>query len=320
MSELVSLGRDGDVAIITINNPPVNALSPGVPEGIRESVEAAEKDDSVRAIVLIGGGRTFIAGADIKEFGKMTSGRARREVGLNPVLGAIEGLPQAGGRRDPRHGLRRRAGDGDGLPLSRGGRRPPRSASRRSSWGSSPARAARSGCRGWRAWRRPPRCAPAASPSPRPRPCSSASSTGSSTATCCQGPSPSRARSPRRASRRRKTRDLTEKLGDPRTNASIFAAARDAVKKRARGMLAPLKALDAVEAATTLPFAEGLQARSGTLPRVPLLGPVEGADPRLLRRARGRQGPRHSRRTRRSIADHDRRRSSARARWAAASP
>ena len=48
MSELVSLSRDGDVAIITINNPPVNALSPGVPEGIRESVEAAEKDDSVK--------------------------------------------------------------------------------------------------------------------------------------------------------------------------------------------------------------------------------------------------------------------------------
>src|SRR4051812_14027853 len=91
MSELVSLGRDGDVAIVTVNNPPVNALSPGVPEGIRESVEAAGKDDSIKGIVLIGGGRTFIAGADVKEFGKITSGQTKRGVGLNPVLQALEG-------------------------------------------------------------------------------------------------------------------------------------------------------------------------------------------------------------------------------------
>ncbi len=68
----------------------MNALSPGVPEGIKESVEAAEKDDSVKAIVLIGGGRTFIAGADIKEFGKMTSGAKDRGPGINPILEVVE--------------------------------------------------------------------------------------------------------------------------------------------------------------------------------------------------------------------------------------
>ncbi len=91
MSELVSLTKDGDIAVITINNPPVNALSPGVPEGIKASVEAAEKDSAIKGIVLIGGGRTFIAGADIKEFGKITSGAKDRGVGLNPVLDTLEG-------------------------------------------------------------------------------------------------------------------------------------------------------------------------------------------------------------------------------------
>ncbi|MEX2112248.1 MAG: enoyl-CoA hydratase-related protein, partial [Pirellulales bacterium] len=90
MSDLVSLRKDGDIAIITINNPPVNALSPGVPEGIQASVAAAEKDDAVKAIVLIGGGRTFIAGADIKEFGKMTSGAKDRGPGINPILDVVE--------------------------------------------------------------------------------------------------------------------------------------------------------------------------------------------------------------------------------------
>ena len=74
MSELVSLSKDGEVSIITVNNPPVNALSPGVPEGIASAVEAVSKAPDVKAAVLIGGGSTFIAGADIKEFGKVTSG------------------------------------------------------------------------------------------------------------------------------------------------------------------------------------------------------------------------------------------------------
>jgi 3-hydroxyacyl-CoA dehydrogenase len=94
MSDLVSLERDGDVAVITINNPPVNALSPGVPEGIAASLEAVRSDAGVRAVVLIGGGRTFIAGADIKEFGKITSGERKRDIGLHPVLNTIENFPK----------------------------------------------------------------------------------------------------------------------------------------------------------------------------------------------------------------------------------
>jgi 3-hydroxyacyl-CoA dehydrogenase len=86
---LVSLTKHGSVAVVTIDNPPVNALSPGVPEGIVEQIEAANQDGEVRAVVVIGAGRTFIAGADIKEFGKITSGQ-RRELTLLPQLLSIE--------------------------------------------------------------------------------------------------------------------------------------------------------------------------------------------------------------------------------------
>src|ERR1041384_1027779 len=94
MSELVSLSKDGEIAIITVNNPPVNALSPGVPEGIAAAVEAIANDGDVKAAVLIGGGRTFIAGADIKEFGKVTAGE-KKGGSLLPLLLAIENCPKA---------------------------------------------------------------------------------------------------------------------------------------------------------------------------------------------------------------------------------
>src|SRR5579863_2434397 len=93
MSELVKYTTDGNVAIITIDNPPVNALSPGVPEGILEGIEKAGADPEVRSIVVIGGGRTFIAGADIKEFGKITAG-TRPRLALYPTLLKIEDSPK----------------------------------------------------------------------------------------------------------------------------------------------------------------------------------------------------------------------------------
>ncbi len=70
MNQLVTLTNSGSVAIITIDNPPVNALSPGVPEGLASSLKNAIGDSTVDAIVVIGGGRTFVAGADINEFAK----------------------------------------------------------------------------------------------------------------------------------------------------------------------------------------------------------------------------------------------------------
>ena len=94
MSELVQFTKQGDVGVITINNPPVNALSPGVPQGIADGVAQIAADPEIKAGVLLGGGRTFIAGADIKEFGKITSGAKQRDIGLNEILNLMEGCPK----------------------------------------------------------------------------------------------------------------------------------------------------------------------------------------------------------------------------------
>src|SRR5262245_21764862 len=90
MSELVKFSNEGGIGVITVDNPPVNALSPGVPEGILAAVQAAQTDDSVHALVLIGSGRTFIAGADIREFGKITSGERKDRFSLVEVMLAME--------------------------------------------------------------------------------------------------------------------------------------------------------------------------------------------------------------------------------------
>src|SRR5580765_3041293 len=108
MTQLVAFSTRDEIAVITIDNPPVNALSPGVPEGILAALDTAERDPSVRAIVVIGGGRTFIAGADIKEREEAArnpaSGgpnlhplRARIEDCSKPVIMAIHGIALGGG-------------------------------------------------------------------------------------------------------------------------------------------------------------------------------------------------------------------------------
>jgi 3-hydroxyacyl-CoA dehydrogenase len=93
MAELVRLTRQDDIAVITIDNPPVNALSPGIPEGIQALLNEAAQDGRVRAIVVLGAGQTFIAGADIREFAKIVSGE-RPRLSLYPFLLAIEDYPK----------------------------------------------------------------------------------------------------------------------------------------------------------------------------------------------------------------------------------
>ncbi len=63
MSGPVTVERRGEIAVITVDNPPVNALSAAVRDGLLAAVNEARADDSVRAMVLLGAGRTFIAGA-----------------------------------------------------------------------------------------------------------------------------------------------------------------------------------------------------------------------------------------------------------------
>jgi 3-hydroxyacyl-CoA dehydrogenase len=93
VSELVRLSLQGDIAVVTIDNPPVNALSPGVAESILAHVQTAAADPSVRAVVVMGAGSTFIAGADIREFGKIASGE-KPPVNLADIILQIEDSPK----------------------------------------------------------------------------------------------------------------------------------------------------------------------------------------------------------------------------------
>jgi 3-hydroxyacyl-CoA dehydrogenase len=92
-----------DVAILTVDNPPVNPLSDGVRNGLYESLVKAEEDSNVKGIVLTGNGRAFIAGADISEFGGNVEGKSLNEVFKKlefcekPVVAAINGIALGGG-------------------------------------------------------------------------------------------------------------------------------------------------------------------------------------------------------------------------------
>ena len=92
-----------EVAILTVDNPPVNPLSDGVRTGLHESLVKAEEDDSVKGVVLTGNGRAFIAGADISEFGGNVEGIPLNEVFnklefcKKPVVAAINGVALGGG-------------------------------------------------------------------------------------------------------------------------------------------------------------------------------------------------------------------------------
>ncbi len=90
MPQPITLTNHGPVAVITIDNPPVNALSPGIPDTIASSLATAQADPGVTAIVLIGGGRTFIAGADINEFARNIAAGKPAGPDLHPLLTAIE--------------------------------------------------------------------------------------------------------------------------------------------------------------------------------------------------------------------------------------
>ena len=259
MNDLIQLTKDSDIAIITINNPPVNAISPGVPEGISEAIDQISRDASVSAAVVIGGGRTFIAGADIKEFTKMTSGKAKTGPGLlplllkiencsKPVVMAIHGTAFGGGLEVAMSGHYRVAAPGAqvGQPEVKLGLIP-----------------------GAAGTQRLPRLAGVAK----------------AVAMCTDG-NPVKAPDALKAGivdqliegdllkgavtfareiagkPAPRTRERNQKLGTPEQNAPIFAAARDNARRKQRNLIAPLAAIDAIEAASTLPFEEGCQVEA----------------------------------------------------------
>ncbi|MFN0109245.1 MAG: 3-hydroxyacyl-CoA dehydrogenase NAD-binding domain-containing protein [Blastocatellia bacterium] len=257
MSELVTLTQDGDVAVITVNNPPVNALSPGVPEGIAEAIAKISANDSIKGAVMIGSGQTFIAGADIKEFGKITSGQRKEGINFLDVIKSIEDCPKPtvaaihgtafGGGLEVAMGFHYRVAVASaqvGQPEVKLGIIPGAAGTQRLPRLAGVAKATQM-------------CADG-----NPIPAKDALAAGiidsivdgdllSGAIAFVKEKIASGEQPP-------KTRERNEKLGDEATNAPIFEAARAQAKKTARGMLAPQAAIDAVEAATKLSFDEGV--------------------------------------------------------------
>ena len=103
ITDMVELDIQNGIAIVRINNPPVNALSEGVRTGLFEAVQQADKNDDAKAILIICSGRTYIAGADIKEFGKPQKGvslfdaQDAIEEASKPVISTIHGTCLGGG-------------------------------------------------------------------------------------------------------------------------------------------------------------------------------------------------------------------------------
>ncbi|MEM5471683.1 3-hydroxyacyl-CoA dehydrogenase NAD-binding domain-containing protein [Hoeflea sp. AS60] len=103
MAGNVTYTADGDVAVITIDNPPVNAFGFDVRRGVIEAMDRAEADSTVSSVVLTGGGRVFSGGADITEFGKtprepsLPDVNTRCETMTKPVVAAIHGVAFGGG-------------------------------------------------------------------------------------------------------------------------------------------------------------------------------------------------------------------------------
>jgi 3-hydroxyacyl-CoA dehydrogenase len=253
MTDLVQFTKDNGIAIITINNPPVNALSPGVPEGISEALDVIAKDESIKAAVLIGGGRTFVAGADIKEFGKMTSGKSRGpgllplllkiEDSSKPVVMAIHGTAFGGGLELAMAGHYRvvvpsaQVGQPEvklGLiPGAAGTQRLPRLAG----------------------------VAKAVEMCMSGNPVKAEEALKFGIVDCIiEGDLLAGAVAFARevaGKPARKTRERNEKLGNTTENAKLFSSAREIAAKKQRGLRAPVAAIDAVEAATKLSFEEG---------------------------------------------------------------
>ncbi len=253
MNDLVELTKDSGIAVITINNPPVNALSPGVPEGISESLDLISQDGNIKAVVLIGGGRTFVAGADIKEFGKMTSGKPRGagllplllkiEDSRKPVIVAIHGTAFGGGLELAMAGHYRVALSTAqvGQPEVKLGIIPGAAGTQRLPRLAGVAKALEMCTTG-----NPVKADEGLKFGIVDRIIEGDLLAGAVAFAreVADKPAP-------------KTRERNEKLGNAADNAAIFSSARESMAKKQRGLLAPLAAIDAIEAATKMPFEEG---------------------------------------------------------------
>ncbi len=257
MPELVRYDVRDRVAILTVDNPPVNALGPGVLEAIEAAVARVCADPGVDAMVLIGAGSTFIAGADIRIFGTLktreqslarsegTHARLLRiEEATKPVVAAIHGNALGGGLEvamachyrviAPDASVGQPEVTLGIIPGAGGTQRLPRLCG---------ADLAIEMCTGG-----------------KPVPAARALSAGIVDLVAGANlldDAVAFARAKAAAGETRKTRALVEKIADRSAGVAACAAARTTLAKTSRGLQAPLKAVDAIEAAFTLDFAAG---------------------------------------------------------------
>src|SRR5712691_10204699 len=253
MSDLVTFEKQGQVGVITVNNPPVNALSQGVRQGLLDGITKGLADAGVSAMVIIGGGRTFIAGADIREFGKpplppgLHSVLDAIEASSKPVVAAIHGTALGGGLEvclachyrvavasaqvglpEVKLGLLPGAGGTQRLPRVAGVE-----AALKMIVSGDPVRA------------------------PRAKEMGIVDEVVGDDLRAGAVAFAERVVAEKRPLR--KISDMDDKLAPARANPALFAAFRKSIEREARGYLAPFKCIEAVQAAVTLPFAEGLK-------------------------------------------------------------
>jgi 3-hydroxyacyl-CoA dehydrogenase len=256
MAHPVWFSKADEFGIIIISNPPVNALDQRIVDGIAKSLRAAEQDDSVKAIILTTVGRTFIAGADINEFRNAGAGRRKHESLLHPllleledcrkpVICAIHGSVLGGGLEIALACHYRVAASTAqiGQPEVKLGLIPGGGGTQRLPRLAGVAKAAKMCSEG--------------------NPIGAAEAFESGILDCIveeellPGSLTFAWDLIKKGMPLRRTRDLAQRLSDKTANAAALAAAREQARKKSLGQIAPLKAIDAVEAATQLSFDEG---------------------------------------------------------------
>jgi 3-hydroxyacyl-CoA dehydrogenase len=253
ITQSVDLGTRGRAAVLTVDNPPVNALSQHVRKGLHDGIKQAIGDGAVQAIVIACAGRTFIAGADITEFGKPPL-----EPGLHTVLDLIEGSPKPvvaaihgtalGGGLEVTLACHYRVGVKGarfGLPEVKLGLLPGAGGTQRLPRVVGPQKALQMIVSG------------------DPIGADEALRVGlideivDGDLTAAGVAFAERALAEKRPLR--KIRDLDDKIAPARGKPEIFAEFRKSVARQTRGFRAPENCIKAVEAAVNLPFAEGIK-------------------------------------------------------------
>lgn len=244
--------RDG-VLVVTVDNPPVNALGVDVRRGLSAAIERADEDSSVQAVLIVGAGRNFIGGADIREFGKLPMPPSlpdvcnRIEACAKPVVAAIHGAALGGGLEVAlaAHYRLAVAGAKLGLPEVTLGLLP-----------------------GAGGTQRAPRLIGAAAAldlilsgrhigAEEAQQLGLVDCIGASGDALADGLAYAHERLAAHAPVRR-TRDAAG-LADRRASRAAIEAARERTVKKSRGLFSPLKIVDAVQAALELPFDDGLR-------------------------------------------------------------